>query len=62
MSKEKGKKSIVKKHLNKKLKKKILAFFGISNAMIIIVGLFTFSLVAIIIANEMNKENIEMEI
>ena len=60
MSKEKGKKSIVKKHLNKKLKKKILAFFGISNAMIIIVGLFTFSLVAIIIANEMNKENVEM--
>ena len=60
MSKEKGKKSIVKKHLNKKLKKKILAFLGISNAMIIIVGLFTFSLVAIIIANEMNKENVEM--
>ncbi|WP_373206027.1 C40 family peptidase [Clostridium tertium] len=56
MSKENKKNSIVKKLIKKKLKKKILAFIGISNSLLLGIGLFLFSILVIVISNEMNNE------
>lgn len=56
MSKENKKNSIVKKLIKKKLKKKILAFIGISNSLLLGIGLFLFSILVIFISNEMNNE------